>query len=163
MVGDHPEVKEIWEWLRGITDPEIPVLSVSDLGLVRDIRWNGPDDELVITITPTYSGCPAIDLIAADIRSAMKERGIERLKVETKLSPAWTTDWMTEEAKERLRTYGIAPPPRLVQLNSQEPAIVCPQCGSSDTALVSRFGSTPCKSLYRCLVCLEPFDAFKRH
>ncbi len=150
---------EVWGWLGAIPDPEIPVLSISDLGIVRDVRWAEDDSELVVTITPTYSGCPAMDVIAKDIRASMAQHGVERLKLETKLSPPWTTDWMTEAAKQKLRAYGIAPP----QLISIDETIRCPQCGSDRTQVVSRFGSTPCKALYKCLSCLEPFDVFKRH
>ncbi|MGA8025619.1 MAG: 1,2-phenylacetyl-CoA epoxidase subunit PaaD [Bryobacteraceae bacterium] len=161
MVAAQPTVTQIWDWLKEIADPEIPVLSVVDLGIVRDVRWSEDEGELIVTITPTYSGCPAMEVIAADIKVVMKEHGIDRLRLETKLSPAWTTDWMTEEAKERLRTYGIAPPPSLVSI--RDAAVTCPQCGSNATELVSRFGSTPCKALYKCRSCLEPFDVFKRH
>ncbi len=166
MVAARPSTAEVWKWLEQIADPEIPVLSITDLGIVRDVQW--ADDELIITITPTYSGCPAMDVIANDIRSLMKDRGVERLRLETKLSPAWTTDWMTHDAKERLRAYGIAPPSRLIPLSDLVPGfeserILCPHCGSNSTQLMSRFGSTPCKALYKCRSCLEPFDAFKRH
>ncbi len=157
MVAAHPAIAEVRQWLEGIPDPEIPVLSITDLGIVRDVRWE--EDELVIRITPTYSGCPAMDAIANDIRVSMKEHGVERFRLETVLSPPWTTDWMTEQAKEKLKGYGIAPP-RLVSIGE---AVPCPHCGSSRTQLVSRFGSTPCKALYKCLNCLEPFDGFKRH
>lgn len=159
MVAVHPPVSEVWRWLEGVADPEIPVLSVTDLGIVRDVRWNDDESELVVTITPTYSGCPAMDVIASEIRAALAQRGVERVKLETKLSPPWTTDWMKDEAKEKLRAYGIAPP-RLVSI--AEP-VRCPQCGSGQTQMLSRFGSTPCKALYKCLACLEPFDVFKHH
>lgn len=152
-------VAEVWGWLSSIPDPEIPVLSITDLGIVRDVKC---EDELTITITPTYSGCPAIDVIADEIRLSAKQHGIESLRLVTKLSPAWTTDWMNDDAKARLREYGIAPPANsLIQIEAAKPA--CPQCGSVETQLVSRYGSTPCKALYKCLSCLEPFDAFKRH
>lgn len=154
----HPPVEEVWQWLAEISDPEIPVLSIVDLGIVREVRWDHAG-ELKITITPTYSGCPAMDAIAADIRKAAKEHGVEKMRLETRLAPAWTTDWMTEEAKEKLRSYGIAPP----QLVSIALPVRCPHCGSQNTRLVSRFGSTACKALYKCLACLEPFDVFKRH
>jgi ring-1,2-phenylacetyl-CoA epoxidase subunit PaaD len=160
MVAVHPTTTEVWTWLGDIADPEIPVLSITDLGIVRDVHLN--EDELVIAITPTYSGCPAMDVIADDIRRSMREHGIERFRLMTQLSPPWTTDWMTEEAKQRLRDYGIAPPASsLIQIDAANPA--CPQCGSVETQLVSRYGSTPCKALYKCLSCQEPFDAFKRH
>ena len=156
MVAIEPQLEEIWRWLGEIPDPEIPVLSIVDLGIVRDVQWG---DELVITITPTYSGCPAMDVIATEIRSAAQQHGMDRVRLETKLSPAWTTDWMSDNAKERLRSYGIAPP----QLISIANPVCCPRCGSAQTQIVSRFGSTACKGLYKCLACLEPFDVFKRH
>ncbi len=162
MVAAHPTSTEVWSWLDGIADPEIPVLSITDLGIVRGVRWSAHEDELVVTITPTYSGCPAMDVIADEIRRSAKDHGIEKLRLIIELSPPWTTDWMSDEAKQRLRDYGIAPPSSsLVQIEAASPA--CPQCGSVDTKLVSRYGSTPCKALYKCLSCLEPFDAFKRH
>ncbi len=167
MVAVRPSTNEVWSWLKEIADPEIPVLSIVDLGIVRNVEWPDDGDELVVSITPTYSGCPAIDMIASEIRSSMKQHGIERLRLETKLSPAWTTDWMTEEAKDRLRAYGIAPPSGLVAISNigltAKPGVSCPHCGSNDTELISRFGSTACKALYKCRSCLEPFDAFKRH
>ncbi len=173
VVAEHPPVSDIWNCLKEVADPEIPVLSVVDLGIVREVRWN-EQGELVIAITPTYSGCPAMEMIARDIRSAMKRRGIERLRLETKLSPAWTTDWMTDEAKVRLREYGIAPPSQLVGVTDirsaklvkspdEGTAVRCPRCGSEATDLVSRYGSTACKALYKCRSCLEPFDVFKSH
>ncbi len=160
MVAAHPAVTEVWGWLEQIPDPEIPVLSIIDLGIVRDVRWSEDETELVIAITPTYSGCPAMDAIAADIGSSMKEHGVEKVRLETKLSPAWTTDWMSEEAKERLNKYGIAPP-QLISITETAPR--CPHCGSAETEVVSRYGSTACKALYKCRACLEPFDVFKRH
>jgi ring-1,2-phenylacetyl-CoA epoxidase subunit PaaD len=159
VVAAHPSVAEIWKWLGDIPDPEVPVLSIVDLGIVRDVRWADDRNELAISITPTYSGCPAMEAIANDIRSRVKEHGIERLNLRTQLSPAWTTDWLSDHAKEQLRAYGIAPP----SLISISTPVTCPHCGSERTQLVSRFGSTPCKALYKCLSCLEPFDAFKRH
>jgi ring-1,2-phenylacetyl-CoA epoxidase subunit PaaD len=171
MVAAQPSVTEIWDWMAGIPDPEIPVLSIVDLGIVRDVRWS-EDRELVVTVTPTYSGCPAMDAIAADIRSSLNGHGITAFRLETKLSPAWTTDWMSNAAKERLREYGIAPPAaRLIstaEITSAKPhedekSIRCPHCGSDATTVISRFGSTPCKALYKCSTCLEPFDVFKRH
>ncbi len=159
MVATRPSITEVWGWLKEIADPEVPVLSIVDLGIVRNVAWEGDTGELVVTITPTYSGCPAMEMIASEIRLSMKQHGIDRLRLETKLSPAWTTDWMTEEAKERLRVYGIAPPSELITIG----AVRCPHCGSDATELISRFGSTACKALYKCRSCLEPFDAFKRH
>ncbi len=156
MVTAPITAEQVWGRLKNIADPEIPVLSIVDLGIVRDVRWR--DEELVVTVTPTYCCCPAMDAIVTDIRDSLRRHGIDRVEIETRLSPAWTTDWLTEEAKERLRDYGIAPPQRLVSL-----AVPCPHCGSTNTELVSRFGSTPCKALYKCRECLEPFDAFKNH
>ena len=168
MVAVRPSTAEVWNWLKEIADPEIPVLSIVDLGIVRDVQWSMDENELLVTVTPTYSGCPAMDVIMSEIRSSMEAHGIERMRIETKLSPAWTTDWMTEEARQRLREYGIAPPARgLIAVGDIMPAsksaIRCPRCGSEATELVSRFGSTQCKALYKCRSCLEPFDAFKRH
>jgi ring-1,2-phenylacetyl-CoA epoxidase subunit PaaD len=158
----HPPAAEVWSWLGDIPDPEIPVLSITDLGIVRDVVWSASGDELVVTITPTYSGCPAMDVIAEEIRRSLIQHGIEEFRLETKLSPPWTTDWMKDEAKQRLAEYGIAPPAHsLVQIEAARPT--CPHCGSVETKLVSRYGSTPCKALYTCSSCLEPFDAFKRH
>ena len=160
MVAAHPTATEIWGWLSEIADPEIPVLSITDLGIVRAVQSSG--NGLLITITPTYSGCPAMDVIANEIRHSMQVHGVEHVRLVTKLSPPWTTDWMSVEAKERLREYGIAPPASsLVQIEAAQPK--CPRCGSADTQLISRFGSTACKALYKCSSCLEPFDAFKRH
>lgn len=160
MVAAHPTSTEVWSWLGDIADPEIPVLSITDLGIVRDVQSSG--DDLIVTITPTYSGCPAIDVIADEIRHSVQAHGIEHFHLVTKLSPPWTTDWMSDAAKQRLRDYGIAPPASsLVQIEAAKPA--CPRCGSVHIELVSRYGSTPCKALYKCSSCLEPFDAFKRH
>lgn len=167
MVTAPPSATEIWRWLGEIPDPELPVLSIVDLGIVRDVRTER--EQVSITITPTYSACPAMDMIAAEIRSTLKMRGVENLRLETKLSPAWTTDWLSNDAKQRLREYGIAPPQSLVPASSIKPAtagpqtIACPHCGSESTVLVSRYGSSLCKALYKCLNCLEPFDAFKQH
>ena len=158
MVKTPPEMAQVWLWLEEVFDPEIPALSVVDLGIVRNIAWK--DDELVVTVTPTYSGCPATEVIAADIRDELRKRGFDQVRLETKISPAWTTDWITERGRRRLREYGIAPPATgLVQIDN----VACPHCGSHDTETISRFGSTPCKSIYRCRACLEPFDVFKRH
>jgi ring-1,2-phenylacetyl-CoA epoxidase subunit PaaD len=169
---------EIWEWLREVPDPEIPVLSIIDLGIVREVHCGSQLGATRIIITPTYSGCPAMVVIGEDIRAAMKRHGVDNLVLETVLSPAWTTDWMSEDAKERLREYGVAPPPsRLVNIagmetgrsmvevdsHDQEGIVACPQCGSTQTQIISRYGSTACKALYKCKSCREPFDAFKCH
>jgi len=142
----------IWEVLEGVPDPEIPVLSVADLGIVRDVS---PDRVL---ITPTYTGCPATQVIERDIRSALDAAGFRDVAVETTLSPPWTTDWISEAGRAKLKAYGIAPP-----LPAGTCAVECPQCGWTDTEEVSRFGSTPCKAQWRCRACLEPFDLFKCH
>ena len=148
---------QIWEWLEAVPDPEVPAISVVDLGIVREVTWRGP--ELVVTVTPTYSGCPATAVIAQDIETALRGHGIKQVRIETRLAPAWTTDWLSERGREKLRNFGIAPP-QLVQL-AVPPA--CPHCGSGQTECLSAFGSTPCKALHRCRACLEPFDYFKPH
>jgi len=148
--------REVWSWLEEIMDPEIPVLSICDLGIVRDVHWE--DTELVVTITPTYSGCPAMAVITGEIGATLQKRGITKIRIETQLSPAWTTDWLSQKGRERLREYGIAPP----RPKSSGP-IACPHCGSPSTRLVSQFGSTPCKAIYVCDSCREPFDYFKCH
>ena len=170
MQTSLPSVHKIWGWLESVSDPEIPVLSVIDLGIVRNVSWTAEaeDSTLVVTVTPTYSGCPAMAVIKNDIQRALEGRGIHRVRIETQLSPAWTTDWMTEGGKKRLREYGIAPPEpyrRKLGLASEarSTGIPCPRCGSADTRLVSQFGSTPCKAFYICNSCLEPFDHFKCH
>ncbi len=158
----RPDIKEVWRWLEDVPDPEIPVVSVVDLGIVRDVDWEAAD--LVVTVTPTYSGCPATAVISFDIEEALRRRGIEKIKIKSQLSPAWTTAWITEAAREKLKQYGIAPP-----LDGSTCAgalkaagdVACPHCGSLDTEEVSRFGSTPCKASWRCKDCLEPFDYFK--
>ena len=136
--------------LETVMDPEIPVVSVVDLGIVRTIEADK------VTITPTYSGCPATDVIERTIREALDASGYRGVAIETVLSPPWTTDWISEEGKEKLKAYGIAPP-------ELAKAATCPRCGSTDTEEVSRFGSTPCKAQWRCRDCLEPFDRFKCH
>jgi ring-1,2-phenylacetyl-CoA epoxidase subunit PaaD len=149
---------KIFEILETVPDPEVPVLSILDLGIVRDVKLN--DGDVEVTITPTYSGCPAMDMIAMNIRLALIENGYLNIKITTVLSPAWTTDWMTEAGKQKLKEYGIAPPRRSLDKLTQIP---CPQCNSTDTKLLSEFGSTACKALYQCNNCKEPFDYFKCH
>ncbi|GAB4093761.1 PaaD family protein [Flaviaesturariibacter terrae] len=157
--------RTIWSLLEAVKDPEVPVLSVLDLGIVRSVKVDG--EEVEIVITPTYTGCPAMDVIAMDIRLKLIEAGIRKLKVTMQLSPAWTTDWMTEAGKEKLRAFGIAPPNPRQQFCSTDPfveeAVQCPRCGSWHTELISQFASTACKSMYRCLDCKEAFDHFKCH
>lgn len=155
---------DVWNLLAEVCDPEIPVLSILDLGIVRAVEQ--VDQNWKVTITPTYSGCPAMNAIEVNIKAVLQENGLEKVSVNTVLSPAWTTDWMTEGGKEKLRAYGIAPPVGSVDKNdlwSSEKIIPCPQCQSEDTEMISQFGSTACKSLYRCKSCLEPFDYFKCH
>lgn len=150
--------EEISAILENVCDPEVPVLSILDLGIVRDIKFNA--DETEIVITPTYSGCPAMDAISMDIRLKLIEHGFKKIKITSVLSPAWTTEWMSEAGKEKLKAYGIAPPHRLQQ---EDADIECPLCHSHDTTMISRFGSTACKALYQCNSCKEPFDYFKCH
>jgi ring-1,2-phenylacetyl-CoA epoxidase subunit PaaD len=144
----------VFEILEQIPDPEIPVLSILDLGIVRDVVIN--ESQIEIIITPTYSGCPAMDAISMDIKMKMLEHGYKDFKVTLTLSPAWSTDWMTEAGKQKLQQYGIAPP-------SKNDVINCPQCNSNNVVLLSQFGSTACKALYQCQSCKEPFDYFKCH
>lgn len=178
-----PTLSQIWNWLEDVVDPEIPVVSVVDLGIVRDLNWREDQGEpkLIVTITPTYSGCPATTVIKEDLVKALRERGIARVQIETRLSPAWTTEWLSEKGRNRLREYGIAPPCRTNRNSNTMPAasasssaanagksdlnsgIECPRCGSKNTRMVSQFGSTPCKAFYVCCACLEPFDYFKCH
>jgi ring-1,2-phenylacetyl-CoA epoxidase subunit PaaD len=152
--------KEIWKILETVTDPEVPVLTITDLGIVRDVKING--DEVEVVITPTYTGCPAMDMIAMNVKLALIENGYHKIKITSVLAPAWTTDWMSEEGKIKLKEYGIAPP----HSRSDDPSdsvIECPQCNSTNTKLISEFGSTACKALYQCKDCKEPFDYFKCH
>lgn len=159
--------EHIYKILEQVNDPEIPVLTILDLGIVRDVICND-ERNIEIVITPTYSGCPAMDAIAFDIKMKLLENGYRQVKVTYTLQPAWTTDWMSEEGKKKLMAYGIAPPQnhssRIEKmLFHQEEQIECPQCHSSNTKLLSEFGSTACKSLYQCNDCKEPFDYFKCH
>lgn len=160
--------ERVMEWLESVTDPEVPVLTINDLGIVRevDIAYEGDTPTANIKITPTYSGCPAMDTIAMNIRMALLSRGISKINIEHQLSPAWTTDWMTEEGKRKLKEYGIAPPVRMSgnELGLfEDEGVPCPRCESTDTMLVSQYGPTSCKSLYKCNDCFEPFEHFKCH
>ncbi len=149
----QPSIDQVWEWLDAVPDPEIPVISLVDLGIIRDVAWQ--EDALVVTVTPTYSGCPATSIINLDIETALHARGITNLTLKRQLSPAWTTDWLTDKGRAKLENYGIAPP---------QPAggpARCPQCQSTHLEKLSQFGSTPCKAQWRCQDCLEPFDYFK--
>ena len=149
----------LYDYLDEIKDPEIPVLSIIDLGIVRDIHLH--DDEVEVLITPTYSGCPALDTIAADIRIELATLGFKKIKITQTLSPAWTTDWMSEEGKRKLKIYGIAAPNKRFTIPTD--GVECPHCNSTDTKLMSSFSSTACKALYQCNDCKEPFDYFKCH
>lgn len=158
--------KTIYSYLGEINDPEVPVLSIIDLGIVRDVIMN--EDELEVTITPTYTGCPAMDMIAATIKIQLATLGFKKIKVTQTLSPPWTTEWMSEEGKRKLKEYGIAPPNPKQQVCDQKlfaeaEAVQCPHCDSYHTHRISEFGSTACKALYQCIDCKEPFDYFKCH
>jgi ring-1,2-phenylacetyl-CoA epoxidase subunit PaaD len=161
-----PSIQSTWKLLQEVHDPEVPVLSILDLGVVRDVRVNDRAAEVVIT--PTYSGCPAMDVISMSIKMHLLSHGFEAVKVIQVLSPAWTTDWMSEEGKQKLKKYGIAPPnPKQQVCNEQlfaaAEAMQCPHCESYHTHRVSEFGSTACKALYVCDECKDPFDYFKCH
>lgn len=156
---------QIWALLETVKDPEVPVLSVVDLGIIRDVKEE--EGAVEVVITPTYSGCPAMNMIEWNIRTALAEAGYQKIKITTVLSPPWTTDWMSESGREKLKAYGIAPPEKGAvdksALFAESKPIPCPNCDSLDTEMVSQFGSTPCKAHYKCLSCLEPFDYFKCH
>ncbi len=167
----RPSLDQVWQWLAAVPDPEIPVISLTDLGIIRDVAWQG--ETLVVTVTPTYSGCPATGVINLDIEAALRAHGLDDVRLERRLSPAWTTDWISAEGREKLKAYGIAPPidgtaadgilmKRVDRLSGRSNlTITCPRCGSGNTEKISQFGSTPCKASYRCADCLEPFDYFK--
>jgi len=163
-VQDRPELQQrAWDAVASVVDPEIPVLTIADLGVLRHVAVAG--DRVEVAITPTYSGCPAMNMIALEIELALAREGFPNARVRTVLSPAWTTDWMSEEGRRKLKDYGIAPPEpkssRRALFGVQQ--VKCPQCGSADTELLSEFGSTSCKALWRCKSCREPFDYFKCH
>nr|WP_315258140.1 1,2-phenylacetyl-CoA epoxidase subunit PaaD [uncultured Duganella sp.] len=168
---------QVWTWLNEIPDPEIPVISIVDLGIVREVRM-AADGACDVTITPTYSGCPAMQVIADAITEALHARGVAQVRLHSQISPAWTTDWMSATGKAALKGYGIAPPAQQVidisglrggaaaaisRRAQSVLTVACPHCGSRHTAITSQFGSTPCKALYKCLDCREPFDYFKCH
>lgn len=163
IIARNAVEKLVWERLAHIPDPEIPVLSILELGVVRDVQWDG--EGLKIIITPTYTGCPAMSLFAAEIRAVLHAQGIETVELETVFAPSWNTDWLSTEAKAKLKKYGIAPPVHsrtdASDLFVEGPAVPCPRCDSEHTVLKSQFGSTACKSLYLCKDCLEPFEYFK--
>jgi ring-1,2-phenylacetyl-CoA epoxidase subunit PaaD len=157
--------EEIWNYLESIPDPEVPVINIVELGIARDVQIE--NDKVIVSITPTYSGCPAMKAIENDIISILKDKGISPVEIKMVYSPVWTTDWLTDSAKEKLRIYGIAPPEKTTSdksvLTLHPKTIHCPRCNSINTSLVSQFGSTACKALYRCDDCKEPFDYFKCH
>lgn len=171
MITTHPTTQKVWEWLAEVPDPEIPVVSVTEIGIIRYVDYQ--DGTLVVTVTPTYSGCPATAIINQLIEEHLKSRGIEQLRIQQRLSPPWTTDWLTDEARRKLKAFGIAPPIDGTAANGQLAApasrlagdlglpVACPRCESTNTEKVSQFGSTPCKAAFRCKECLEPFDYFK--
>ncbi len=162
------EIDHILDILKTIPDPEVPVLTINDLGIIRDINIISPGKSVEIMITPTYSGCPAMDVISMNIRMTLLKNGYKDVIIAKVLSPAWTTDWMSEIGKQKLKAYGIAPPGKT---NLNDPSVLfaepvkvqCPQCNSYNTTMISEFGSTACKALYQCNDCREPFDHFKCH
>ncbi|MGH1438175.1 MAG: 1,2-phenylacetyl-CoA epoxidase subunit PaaD [Lewinella sp.] len=160
------DLNDVRNILEQVSDPEIPVLTITDLGIVREVRLD-KSGQLEVVITPTYSGCPAMNMIEVNIRAVLQDAGYDPVTITTVLSPAWTTDWMTENGKKKLKAYGIAPPePGNVDkhaLFQDDKKVECPRCSSRNTEMIAQFGSTACKSLYRCLDCLEPFDYFKCH
>jgi ring-1,2-phenylacetyl-CoA epoxidase subunit PaaD len=161
-----PDNQAVWNWLKEVSDPEVPVLSILDLGIVRGVQIS-EDGAVTVIITPTYSGCPAMDVIGMNIRMALAGRGFSNVHIEMQLSPAWTTDWMSQDGKRKLKEYGIAPPLRMSGDNpglfEEENTVSCPRCDSTDTRLVSNYGATACKAMYQCNSCHEPFEHFKCH
>ena len=160
--------ERVYDWLSQVSDPEVPVLTVLDMGVIRDVQLaeTPAGTEVTITITPTYSGCPAMDMISMNIRMSLLSRGITKVHIKEQLSPAWTTDWMSEEGKQKLKEYGIAPPLRKSSDSLgmlEEEKVPRPRCGTEETEHESQIGPTSCKSLYRCLDCKEPFEHFKCH
>ena len=144
------KIDKIWNILGSVPDPEIPVISVVELGVIRNVEYI--ENEYVISVTPTYSGCPAVKTFQDDIKTQLKKNDIDNFKIDIVYKPAWTTDWMTKETKQKLKKYGIAPPEKIIE---------CPQCNSKKIELISEFGATACKSMHKCTECLEPFDHFK--
>ncbi|MBF9142514.1 1,2-phenylacetyl-CoA epoxidase subunit PaaD [Hymenobacter properus] len=168
LVANHQELTaKVWRLLGEVSDPEVPVLSILDLGIVRGVKVTG--DEIHVTITPTYSGCPAMNVIATEIRLRLLAEGFPNVVIHNQLSPAWTTDWMSQAGRTKLEAYGIAPPVdgtatgHVLNLFGKDTAVRCPICKSTHTHMVSQFGSTACKAHYQCDDCLEPFDYFKCH
>ncbi|HET6225556.1 MAG TPA: 1,2-phenylacetyl-CoA epoxidase subunit PaaD [Bacteroidia bacterium] len=156
-------IENITGILSQIPDPEIPIITIGDLGILRSVKWDG--DSYIVTITPTYSACPAMAMVEAQIKEKMQKLGHMNVAVDTVYTPVWTTDWLSEETKKKLKHYGIAPPPHssCVKVLNDLTKIPCPFCSSIHTELISRFGSTPCKAMYKCKNCQEPFEHFKCH
>lgn len=163
MVTVDLNTQDVFNLIAGIPDPEIPVITIKDLGILRDVKL--VDDTCIVTITPTYTACPAMGMIEDQIKEILSSHGIQKVKVELTYTPAWTTDWLSQEAKIKLKNYGIAPPNHssCTKLFSTAEVVICPQCNSKHTTLISRFGSTACKALYKCEDCKETFDLFKCH
>ncbi|MEL6562813.1 MAG: 1,2-phenylacetyl-CoA epoxidase subunit PaaD [Pseudomonadota bacterium] len=153
MVTTRASLDDVWAWLADVPDPEIPVISIVDLGIVRDVAWQG--DTLQVTVTPTYSGCPATAVISMEIEAALRAKGIDQIALKTLIAPPWTTDWLSDAGRAKLEAYGIAPP------RAAGGPARCPRCQAPEVELISQFGSTPCKAQWRCTSCLEPFDYFK--
>jgi ring-1,2-phenylacetyl-CoA epoxidase subunit PaaD len=161
LVATNVSRAQVLEWLSKVPDPEVPALSITDLGIVRDVVVNG---EVMVALTPTYTGCPATEVIEQSVIDALHEQGVKDVVINRVLSPPWTTDWISDEGREKLRDYGIAPPEPGASKRAMlqgDRAIACPRCSSVDTSLVSEFGSTACKASYKCTACLEPFEYFK--
>ena len=161
MVVANVSRRQVMEWLGDVADPEIPVLSIVDLGIVRDVIVG---DQVTVKVAPTYSGCPATEVIEQSVVEALNKYGIDNFEIRRVLSPPWTTDWISDQGREKLRRYGIAPPEKGASkraLLHAEREVACPRCDSVNTALVSEFGSTACKASYKCNDCLEPFEYFK--
>ena len=160
MVVDKQHIEDV---LRQVTDPEIPVLTIQDLGIYQGFEIEG--DKIIVKITPTYTGCPAMDMIAVNVKSAMQDAGYDKVEVKLVLSPTWTTDMISEEGLQKMKDYGIAPPVEKTTdksfISGEKKIVPCPQCESKNTEMISHFGSTACKALYKCLDCKEPFDYFK--
>jgi ring-1,2-phenylacetyl-CoA epoxidase subunit PaaD len=160
--ADKDMEQRVWDWLADVPDPEIPALSVIDLGIVRGVNLGA--DSVEVEVAPTYSGCPATEFIESSIIESLQEQGLQNVSVRRVLSPPWTTDWITDAGREKLRVYGIAPPEgsaSKMALLGDTKSVSCPRCGTSKTSLVSEFGSTACKASWKCDECLEPFEYFK--
>ena len=162
-LAPDPRIERARAAIVDVADPEIPVLTLGDLGVLRSVAI-GADGEVEVTITPTYSGCPAMKVMELDLQTALAKAGFAKARIRTSLAPAWTTDWMSVAGREKLRAYGIAPPAARASrraLFGEDSPLACPRCGSTRTTKISEFGSTACKAHWRCETCLEPFDAFK--